>query len=208
MITQSKWLLENKLVDEFNQGGKLVRRWNSTLRKLVTLKNRALAFLWYVSKSDLGMDELKSLARWGRKLLLSKICRHNLEWEESFPSHFNSTSICTTYLHFFVPHREAICLQVTGKMWWVWNYVWLENALEGSQLLYSLTALTPLLDRGEVLIIALGEVDHHVLAALGQLPHTPARRPRIPEKYFCLHMFSHQYNITCWMQVQPFLAAG
>ena len=48
--------------------------------------------------------------------------------------------------------------------------------------MYSLTALTPLLDRGEVLIIALGEVDHHVLAALGQLPHTPARRPRIPEK--------------------------
>ena len=57
-----------------------------------------------------------------------------------------------------------------------------ENALEGSQLLNYLTASAPLLDWCKVLIKALREVNHHVLAALRQLPHTPARRPRIPGK--------------------------
>ena len=45
----SKWsksLLENKLIDEFNEGGELVWRRNSTLRKLVALKKkRVVAFL-------------------------------------------------------------------------------------------------------------------------------------------------------------------
>ena len=146
------------------------------------------------------MNKLKSLARWCRKLLLSKICCHNLEWDHLIPSH-----LCPTYLHFLVPHPKAICLQVTRKMWWVWNYVWSENALEGSQLLNILTTLAPLLHWGEVLIIALGEVDHHVLAALGQLPHTPAWRPRIPGRDVWLEKVFK--NITCWMQVQQFLAA-
>ena len=77
----------------------------------------------------------------------------------------------------------------------MWNYVWSENALEGSQLLNILTTLAPLLHWGEVLIIALGEVDHHVLAALGQLPHTPAWRPRIPDRDVSLKKVFK--NITC-----------
>ena len=64
----------------------------------------------------------------------------------------------------------------------VCNYVWSENAFEGSQLLNSQTALAPLLDGGEVLIIALCEVNHHVLAALWQLPHAPAWRTGISGK--------------------------
>ena len=94
MLTRSgqrESLLENKLVDEFNQGGELVRRRNSTLRKLMALKKWVIYLFCYVSffviylfwqcDPHLRMNELKSLARWGRKILLSKICCHNLEWE-------------------------------------------------------------------------------------------------------------------------------
>ena len=97
----------------------------------------------------------------------------------------------TTYLHFLVTHRRAICLQVIGKMCCVCNYVWSENAFEGSQLLSSKTALAPLFDRGEVLIIALCEVNHHVLAALWQLPHAPAWRTGISGKMLvCVYVLS------------------
>ena len=41
-------------------------------------------------------------------------------------------------------------------------------------------SLAPLLDWREVLVVALGEVDHHVLGTLGQLPHTAPRGARVP----------------------------
>ena len=150
------------------------------------------------------MDKLKGLTRWRRKLLLSKICCHNLKNGTHWNTNNTSVSERLTSIFLSPISRLFVCLQNTGRKWIVWNNVLFENALEGSQLLNYLTASAPLLDWCEVLIIALREVDHHVLAALGQLPHAPAWRPRIPNKDVC-DVFFHDF--TCWMQVQRFLVA-
>ena len=108
----------------------------------------------------------------------------------------NNTSVSERLTSIFLSPipRLFVCLQDREK-WIVWNNVLFENALEGSQLLNYLTASAPLLDWCEVLIIALREVNHHVLAALRQLPHTPARRPRIPGKNISFNCTID--NLTC-----------
>ena len=148
-----------------------------------------------ICASHLRMDKLKGLTRWRRKLLLSKICCHNLKNGTHWNTNNTSVSERLTSIFLSPIPRLFVCLQDTGRKWIVWNNVLFENALEGSQLLNYLTASAPLLDWCEVLIIALREVNHHVLAALRQLPHTPARRPRIPGKKISFNCTID--NLTC-----------